>query len=503
MIRQVLFWSQPRGFRGAAGWTALIVVATLLSGPGRWTIDGAVLTDGHAILSLDMAMNRAFCGVSSAYSSTLRVPMVLSAHIERRHEPLRALILERSGTLDAYCETIDTPYVNSENALMVIETMILSVMPGLSLSQVGQGLFLVKVAGLAAFVLLLMALGASAALGFTTCLCGLMLLQEMPDYVYSNYPFFFVMVLAAVALHGFAVAHRWTGSVTGLILYGLAAGVLSAMIVNLRTSYLPVAAAFFLAVLADELRRRDRSVAVRSGILRCAALAGCFLMGYIAIDQGVIASQLPKDGRFDAAHPFGHPLVLALAVPENALSREQDITWADAAGPRIAQRVAPGVPFLGPRYNSAMLRYYSTLWQTRSREMAAVYVLKFSTAGADMLRVLRAAPGTAGLGVKLLLTPLGLLPNGIWFLGLLAAVTAGAFAFYVRSNQPAAFALGLLSLAACLVQLESAIIFSVFVKQYHNYAAFYVLFLSLVGVQAMAHAVQAVAGNFSDRGGRA
>ena len=135
--------------------------------------------------------------------------------------------------------------------------------------------------------------------------------------------------------------------------------------------------------------------------------------------------------------------------------------------------------------------------------MAAVYVLKFSTAGADMLRVLRAAPGTAGLGVKLLLTPLGLLPNGIWFLGLLAAVTAGAFAFYVRSNQPAAFALGLLSLAACLVQLESAIIFSVFVKQYHNYAAFYVLFLSLVGVQAMAHAVQAVAGNFSDRGGRA
>ena len=66
MIRQVLFWSQPRGFQGAAGWTALIVVATLLSGPGRWTIDGEVLTDGHAILSLDMAMNRAFCGVSSA-----------------------------------------------------------------------------------------------------------------------------------------------------------------------------------------------------------------------------------------------------------------------------------------------------------------------------------------------------------------------------------------------------------------------------------------------------
>lgn len=503
MIRQALFWSQPRGFRGAAGWTAWIVVATLVFSPGRWIIDGAVFTDGHAILSLDMAMNRAFCGVSSAYSSTQRVPMDLSAHIERRHEPLRALILEKSGTLDAYCRTIDTPYVNSENALMVIETMILAAAPGLSLSQVGQVLFLVKVAGLAAFVLLLMNLGASAVLGFATFMCGLMLLQEMPDYVYSNYPFFFVMVLTAVALHGFAIAHRWTGVVTGLILYGLAAGVLSAMIVNLRTSYLPVAGAFILAVLVDEVRRRGRSAGVRARLWRGAVLAGCFLVGYLAIDQGVIASQLPKDGRFDAAHPFGHPLVLALAVPENPLSREQGITWADAAGPRLAQRVEPGVPFLGARYNAAMLRYYSTLWQTRSREMAAVYVLKFSTAGADMIRVLRAAPGTAGVGVKILLTPLGLLPNGVWFLGLLTAVTAGAFAFYVRSNEPAAFALGLLSLAACLVQLESAIIFSVFVKQYHNYGAFYVLFLSLAGVQAMANAMRAVAGHFRERGVRA
>ncbi len=503
MIRQVLLWHRPPGFRRAAWWTVLIVVATLVLIPRLRVIDGAVLTDGHAILSLDMAMNRVFCGVSSAYSSTARVPMALSANTGRRHRPLRALLEEQAGTVDAYCRSIDTPYVNSENALMVIDTLILSAMPALSLSQVGQVLFLVKAAGLVVFVLLLMDLGASVALGFATFVCGLMLLHEMPDYVYSNYPFLFVMVLVAVALHGFAVAYRWTGSAQGLILYGLAAGGLSATMANLRTSYLPVAVALFLTVLVDELRRRGRPAGMRPGILRCGALAGCFLAGYLAIDQGVIASQLPKDGRFDAAHPFGHPLVLALAVPESPFSREQKITWADDAGPRIAERVEPGVPYLGPRYNAAMLRYYSMLWKTRSREMATVYILKFSTAGADMLRVMRAAPGMAGAGVRILLAPLGILPNGIWFLGLLVILTAGSLTYYWRSNVPAAFAFGLLSLAACLVQLESAIIFSVFVKQYHNYAAFYVLFLSLAGVQAIANGVQAWTAGAVDGAGRA
>ena len=45
------------------------------------------------------------------------------------------------------------------------------------------------------------------------------------------------------------------------------------------------------------------------------------------------------------------------------------------------------------------------------------------------------------------------------------------------------FVLALLSLAACLAHVESGLIYSLFVPQYHNYLAFYVLFLSLVGLQ--------------------
>ena len=66
-----------------------------------------------------------------------------------------------------------------------------------------------------------------------------------------------------------------------------------------------------------------------------------------------------------------------------------------------------------------------------------------------------------------------------------ALVTVWAFAVYCRRHEPAAFVLALLSLAACLVQVESGIIFSIFVKQYHNYAVFYALFLSLLGAQAI------------------
>jgi hypothetical protein len=215
----------------------------------------------------------------------------------------------------------------------------------------------------------------------------------------------------------------------------------------------------------------------------------CFLGGYAAFQQGMITSQLPQEGRFNAAHPFGHPLVLALAVPENPLSRELGIEWSDATGPRLAEQVDPGVPFLGPRYNAALLTYYSTLWRTRASDLAAVYYLKFSVAGADMLRVMRASPGMAGWGVMVLLTPLGLLPSGVWLLVLYGAITVAAFAVYYRRNEPAALVLALLTLAACLVQAESGIIFSIFVKQYHNYAAFFALFLSLLAVQALANLV--------------
>ncbi len=496
LIRDGLLWHRPGGFRRSAAVTAAIVAATWMLARSAYAVDGATLTDGHAMLSLDMAMASAYCGEPSSFSRTIRIPLDLGARMDRRHEPLRSLAVEKAGSLEAYCGSIDTPFVNSENALMVLETALLRLAPEMSLSQLGQALFLLKVACLVAFVLLLLDLGSSLALAAATMMCGLMLLQSMPDHVYSNYPFFFALILALVALYGFATKYRWATRPAGLLAYGLAAGLLSSFTANMRTSYLPVVALFFAAALVTELRAGRGVIGWSTRALRGGALLLSFAVGYGGFQQGFITSQLPEEGRFNSAHPFGHPLVLALAVPENPLSRELGIEWADAAGPRIASQVDPGVPFLGARYNAALLKYYTALWQTRARDMAAVYYLKFSVAGEDMLRVLRASPGAAGWGVMVLLTPLGWLPSGIWLLGLYIMTTLGSFAFYDRTGEPAALVLALLSLAACLVQVEAGMIFSIFVKQYHNYAAFYALFVSLLGVQAVGNGASwLVAGN--------
>ena len=489
LIREGLLWHRPGGFRRSASLTAVIVAATWLLARGAYSVDGASLTDGHAILSLDMAIARAFCGAPSSFSRTVRIPVDLGAEMDRRHQPLRALVTDKAGSLEAYCRSIDTPFVNSENALMVIETAILRAKPDISLSGLGQVLFLLKVAGLVFFVLLLMDLGSSVALGVATLMCGLMLLQSMPDHVYSNYPFFFVMVLVAAALHGFAVKYRWTSRLGGLAAYGVATGVLASFIANMRTSYLPVVALFFAAGLVDLLFRRGCTRDWPARGTRALALALCCLGGYAGFQQGMITRLLPTEGRFNASHPFAHPLILALGVPENDFSRAQGIRWADEVGPQIAERVDPGVPFLGPRYNAALLDYYRSLWRAHPQQMLDVYYLKFSVAGADMLRVMRASPGMAGWGVMMLLTPLGLLPSGVWLLGLYGVITIVAFTIYYRRDDPAAFVLALLALAACLVQAESGIIFSIFVKQYHNYAAFFALFLSLLAVQALANLV--------------
>lgn len=484
-LDETFWWHRPGSFTRSLVCTAALIVVSLIAVRSTWSIDGTSIGDGHALVSLDLAIARAFCGHPSAFSRTLRIPMDVNARMELRHTPLQSLIIERAGSLDAYCQSVDTPFVNNENSLMVVEAAILRVRPDYSLSQLGQVLHLARILCVAVFVLMLIDLGASLAFGFATLVLGLMLLQALPDHVYSSYPFLFPLLLLSIALHGFAARHGWTTAPAGLAAYGVTAGLLSAFVVHMRTSYLPIIAAFVAVVVVDEIRSRRPGKALQRRAVRAAALTGCVLAGYLAMQHGIITRNLPDNAGSSVSHPFAHPLVLALAVPESDFSRSQGIRWADEVGPEVAERVSPGVPYLSDGYNAALLSYYASLWQTHTQEMLGVYYLKFSTAGADMVQVLRRSPGLAGWGVSALLAPLAILPSGVWHLALYVLITIGGFLTYVRRHEPAAFVLALTSLAACLIQLETGIIFSIFVKQYQNYAAFYALFLSLLGVQVL------------------
>lgn len=491
MIAELFFWTGPRRIVRALLLTVAIVVVSLAAKPSAMAIDSSRLEDGHAVLSLDLAIASAFCGQSSSFSTSMRIPHAVAADMTQRFASIRSLIVAKAGSIDAYCARIDTPFVNSENALMRIEALLLRLNPDLSVDGIAQWLYRIKLLFIAAFVLLLMAAGASVALGLATFLCGLMLLQSMPEFVYSTYPFFFAMVLLAVAVHGLALQWSWTSRAGGQVAFAIAAGLLAGFIANMRTSYLPIVSAFFAAVLVDIWRHG--APAWPSRMLSTATLIAAFVAAFVAMQAGVITRGLPED-RYNASHPFAHPLVLAIAVPGSEFSRAQGIEWSDAVGPRLAERVDPGVPFLGPRYNAALLKFYRSLWRQHTREMAGVYVTKFSLAGANMIEVLRSSPGAVGFAVSALLLPLALLPNGILLMLLYAAITIAAFRVYVKRRSIAAFTIALLSMAALFLQIETGMIFSMFVKQYHSYSAFYVLFISLLAVQGLANAVSARAG---------
>lgn len=485
-VHDSLLWRRPSSFARSLVYMAIVVAASLAGARWAYSLDGVEMLETHTSLSLELAMARAFCGGPSSLSPTVRLPREIVGDPVLRARPLRALVVERAGSMDAYCDSLAWPFVQAENSLMVTEAALLWAMPDLSLNGMVQGLHAVRVLLLMAFVLLLLDLGASLALAGATLLCGLMILQSMPDRAYAHYPFLFVLVLALTAVHVFAIKYRWVDRRIGLVLYGLFAGALSAYTANMRTSYLAIAAVMFSCVLAAEFgRRRDARLGLRAG--RVAALVACFIAGYAIFQVGMITRYLPDAGRYEAAHTTAHPVVLALAVPENPFSQAMGIRWDDAVGIEKAATVDPKAAYLSKPYNDALMTYYWSLWRDHTREMIGVYYLKFSVAGADMLVVLRRSPGTVGWLVRMLLTPVSWLPNGLWLLALYGVIGVGAVVRFYRHQSLAAFALVLLTLAAGIVQVESSVIFPIFVKQYHNYAVFYVLFISLLGVQALAN----------------
>lgn len=452
--------------------------------PRLFVVDGEVFDDGHALASLELAMARAYCGQSSSFSNTIRIPYDVRDRIDLRHTALYELVARKAGSIDAYCRSVDERFVNNENSLMLLETGILRVSPSMSLSRVGETLHLIKIAGVALFVLLLLDLGGSLALGVSTMLWSLAVLRMMPTHIYSNYPFLFVMVLAGVAFYGFALKYRWGRHVAGAALLGLAAGALSAFVVNMRTSYMPIAVLFFGGYLVAQLVSDEGAPNWKAPVVRLVTIVACCAVGYLALQWGMITRFLPPERSHVASHTLGHPLVLSIAVPENDLSRQLGITWLDEVGRQKALSVDPEASYLGPRYDAALIRYYRSLWRTYPRRMLGLYRLKFSVTGMDMLDVLRGSPGLNGRLIHMLLTPISYVPNGLWLLALYSAVALGSVAVFARTHNLLAFTLGLLTLAACLAHAEAGLIYSLFVSHYHNYLAFYVVFLSLLGLQA-------------------
>lgn len=480
---ELLCWRRPVSGGRAAVLAAVVLVTSFALFPQTFSADGPVIPDDHAVISLDLAMVRAFCGRASFYSHAGRVAAELQADMSRRDIPLRQLVSERAGSMGAYCAQAVWPRVNNENSLMLLETALLRIRPDLSLSGVGQWLHAIRIVMVTVFVVALLWLGSSLWFAMGTMVIGLIVLNAMPTFVYSVYPFLFVLILALAGIYGLLLL-RPPSTLTGWAATAVGLGALSSFTVNMRTSYLPVVAIFLLTFLAALWWAKREGTSRLSDWRRTLLVAAAFLIGYVAFQWGFITRHFPPEDRAGAAHSVMHPLVLALGVPETDFSRELGVRWDDRVGPEKAQAIDPDTDYLGPRYDAALKTYYRNLWQTRTRDMLQLYRTKFSTAGTEMLTVLRSSPGPVGAVIAALLAPLDWLVQVVWLAVFCLVLALVMLRLFVQRRSVMLFVFGLLSLAAALLQVESGVVYSKFVQQYHNYASFFVLFISLAGVQA-------------------
>jgi hypothetical protein len=478
--RDAILWHAPLAIGKVVVYTMLVVAAAAAINPAAFSAPGYALPDDHALVSLDLAIVRAYCGTASSFSSAGKIaPQVRDTSVDQ-HQPIRSLIGAQAGSVDAFCAAADLPFVNNENSLMLLETGLLSIHPAMSFAGLGNWLHRIRIAAAIVCVGVLLAIGASLAFAFGTMCIALILLGAMPGFVYSAYPFLWLLILVvatsyAVMLRAGVTDRLWTSLVGGAI-----AGLIAAFTINMRTSYLPmvIAALGIFAVCAWARARETRAIQpVALFVVSCG-------VGILAFNQVFIRPLSVEGGR--VSHSIAHPLVLSLGVPQTPFAEERDISWNDVIGPRKALAIDPTADYLGPRYSTALFAYYRSLWSEHPGEMLRLYFTKFNVFGPDMLTALRSSPGVAGRGIAILLAPLSVIPGGVSLLLVYLAISAASLKAMVRTRSPTWLMLAILAVSASLVHTEAGIIYSLFVQQYHNYAAFFVMLISLVGLQVVA-----------------
>ena len=468
VAHDLLLFHDPRSTPRPGWWRlarVLGVVAVPIAFLGAGALDpprALTWSDGHRNASLEIALNRALCGSNSRLSPEHSVAKALEARPELGDVPLPDVAAGLAGGAGEYCRSITRPFLNAENSLMLEMELFLTLRPRLSLRGLGWCLQATRLLALVVFAWALLDSGASLAFAGTVLTLSLGIQRYLGGTsYYSVYPFLPVLLVFTIAVLSLILPRvarsRWLG--VGLV--GGALGALVAFAAQMRTSHLPVQAVFLLFFFASWGRALrfgpspgERSS--RAGRLVAAALGAAVAYGAFSL---VFIRPLARDattGFASSHHPVAHALVLGLGVPENALSRREGIVWEDARGLDLARRVDPGVEYLRPGYERALFVYYGRLWSRHPGEMMRLYARKLHTAGLSMLSKLDDSP------VRLLAWPLSWLRSGVALLAAYGVASILCARAHLRRGVPFAFVVALVAAAGFLLQLESALIYSVF-----------------------------------------
>jgi hypothetical protein len=427
----------------AAGLVALLVALFLPT----WRTPPPLMPiyDDHEWTSLNIAAARAACGTASSTPDIDVAGRVAG----------RAVVIPIRDIAPFSCASVH-PLVITQNTLMLTEAAVLRINPAASLATIARTLLALQFTGLAAFAVAL------CVAGVPTLWCALLVLGAhtltaalLDQYMYAAYPLMIPAVAALIAIATIGARARSTRAHAAVaVLLGLAIG----PIVNLRTDLLPVCTAIVgLWLLADLSKTRA-------------------IWQLLIIGAGVLAFQVTAIRPVQQAqpqrligHPVLHPIVLALAVPENPIASGLGLSWDDAVGFDLAHRIEPGVHVLTPDYERVLRRYYFGLWRERPGDMTRVYWLKFRAAARSIV-VDSTGIGFDGQFWRAALRPLSVGTSGwpvplLFAFGLIGGATASR-----RSPRSWVLPLTMLVAAGAINWFESVVVFSHFTPQYFGLA---------------------------------
>ena len=445
----------PIAFAIAAAVTALAIVIVrpfdMTSFRSR-----SVAIDGHLAVTIEMAANEAFCGVTSSIDG-VGLGTAIQENPAFDDMPLRQVIETKFGSLSGFCSKNKHPFTNNENALYFAYAATLRLWPSASTIDLAELATTARVLMIGFIAFAIIVLGVGVVWTFVSTLLGLKLhVILIETHVLSIYPFmtFQLAVLCGLVAIGYAAGSQHGWSTPLRLAYGAVLGLVTVPIWNMRISH-GLMAILVLAGVAGLLLLRGREFAAGANRWTsvATATASCVVVG---IGMHAMLLQRIPDTAYNAAHhPIAHALVLGLGFPENALAKRENIRWDDTLELELARRADPHATYLGPTYERALFSYYFDLWRKYPFEMLDIYLSKFNVAGTGI------RPQTAqyiGPLAYWTLKPVAwLMASGwLWLLSLMTIGLVGAFLF-VRLGAPAALAAAFFGATGVLLLSEHAI----------------------------------------------
>ena len=421
----------------------------------------ALVVDDHLAVTIEMAANKAFCGLNSSIDGR-----GLGRIIQENHAfddmPLRQVIEATFGPLSNYCSKPKYPFTHQENALYFAYSAALGLWPNASIIELAELATTARVLMIGFIAFTMIVLGFGAFWAFVSALLGMKLhVVLVATHVLSLYSFmtFQLAALCGAVTLGYAAGSQrgWTTALR--LAYGAVLGLISVAIWNMRTTH-GLIAIVALALVAVLLLLRGREFAAGANPWTSVALTAlsCLVIGLSM--HALLLRNVVNTGYNQTTHVVAHPLVLGLAFPPNPLATRENIKWDDSVGLELARRVDPKATYLGPAYERALFSYYFDLWKRFPLEMIDIYILKFNAAGTGIRPQTKLYIGS--IAYWTLKSVAWLMASGwLWLLSLIAIGLAGAYLF-VRTGAPAALGAAFFGAAGIMLLSEHAIILPAF-----------------------------------------